>query len=1218
MLLVAVAAATIAASPAHAGCNLIPGQRGQFIGALGVVDRPFAGPGEPVEIGLRPCDQSAGLTANVADHTVTIVFTPPSGPKNAVVLTAAPDCSAIAPQLGACEAALGAGATAFCVSGATAGLEVVDQGGVRNLRFRFPDTDARCSGGGDAGRPCSVDGDCTGGTCAPDDDDRTLAGNARIVVTANGDPLPCGVSTCTTAPGALACIDDLFQDAGACEPRVPSRLFPTFTALPPPNQYARECIDESPPCDSLLGAQEIRAAVDAGGNLLMPVVWDGIRAQLDGIPAARLIEATFALPISAPPSFVRSFSPEGRAIAPVFEPKSVGAGLTLFGSTDAPYTILRLARRSDVPGACSGGANDGNVCNRDGDCDGGTCGDALCVGGSAAGTTCRGDVQCPGGGCGAAIFDVSGLVVGGGTGPAVIARTALGAGVCQNDTSIACTPGSCPSGPCVGYKLAAGPPVPLEGLVARNELGELALSERIDQVDRNGDGDENDLIVTLREPNTGLIQPLGPTPGCGLDPGAIGRSVIRVSSPPLLLPAAAKENGILAFVESESGQGCDINGDGDQEDGMLRVFELGPSELTEGLPPLTVDAAPVINDRALVVSNGLVVFRGSELERAAKITERVSTTSVGAEAVGGDSTNPAAPLNGTVPFQSDATNLVAGDGNAATDIFEKNMSDGSIARLSVGPGNVEANGASTNPTRFFGDVAFESAASNLLSTPDANGLVDVFKRSGGANRRISVDPNGFATVGGDSRNIERREGDKLVFESDATNIVDGDTNGVTDVFDSFIFGPSSSIMTLVSVATDGGPANGPSRRPTSHILPGLPFPWVAYESDATNLVVDDDNGVTDIFLAGYTFFTPYTIRVSVGPGGMQANGPSRRPYVAPAGDDFNDDLIVAFESDATNLVPGDTNGAADVFVVLVRNDLPTGTVERVSVATGGGQADGPSSVRRLSEDGRYVVFTSDATNLVSNDTNGATDVFMYDRVTRSTTRVNVDSAGNQSAGDAGNPARVGFQKAADGIAFASGANDLVANDTNGLVDVFLRRADPADPLGAGDLYPDGFLGDSVLQIFDSANPGPPITLCPTTLVKVKNGRVVYTLAERPAAESGTAACPTGDLDGNGSDDDDQPVLQYWDKSLALPVNLGRRVDGVAMSDGWIAAATYTSGGPRLGVHKICTPMLSCDWITPNFGGDFRFMDGDPAVAGGLVGASGGRASRGGAGRRPER
>src|SRR5262249_37235828 len=93
VLLLAAAVAAIASSSAHAGCNLIPGQRGQFVGTLGVVDRPFAGPGEPVEIGLRPCDQSPGLSANVADHTVTVLFTPPSGPRTAVVLTSAPDCS---------------------------------------------------------------------------------------------------------------------------------------------------------------------------------------------------------------------------------------------------------------------------------------------------------------------------------------------------------------------------------------------------------------------------------------------------------------------------------------------------------------------------------------------------------------------------------------------------------------------------------------------------------------------------------------------------------------------------------------------------------------------------------------------------------------------------------------------------------------------------------------------------------------------------------------------------------------------------------------------------------------------------------------------------------------------------------------------------------------------------------------------------------------------
>src|SRR6185295_7989604 len=127
---------------------------------------------------------------------------------------------------------------------------------------------------------------------------------------------------------------------------------------------------------------------------------------------------------------------------------------------------------------------------------------------------------------------------------------------------------------------------------------------------------------------------------------------------------------------------------------------------------------------------------------------------------------------------------------------EKNMSDGSIARLSVGPGNLEANGASTNPARSDGDILFESAASNLLSTSDGNGLVDVFGRSGGTNRRFNVDENGNQAIGGDSRHIERREGNQFVFESDATNLVAGDTNGVTDVFCNFFgsFGFSANVI----------------------------------------------------------------------------------------------------------------------------------------------------------------------------------------------------------------------------------------------------------------------------------------------------------------------------------------------------------------------------------------------------------------------------------------
>src|SRR5688572_20011794 len=80
VIALAAASTLVSARWANAACNLIPGQRGQFPGALGVLDRPFAGPGEPVEIAVRGCDASPGLSANAADHTVTVLFTPPAGP----------------------------------------------------------------------------------------------------------------------------------------------------------------------------------------------------------------------------------------------------------------------------------------------------------------------------------------------------------------------------------------------------------------------------------------------------------------------------------------------------------------------------------------------------------------------------------------------------------------------------------------------------------------------------------------------------------------------------------------------------------------------------------------------------------------------------------------------------------------------------------------------------------------------------------------------------------------------------------------------------------------------------------------------------------------------------------------------------------------------------------------------------------------------------------
>jgi len=168
-----------------------------------------------------------------------------------------------------------------------------------------------------------------------------------------------------------------------------------------------------------------------------------------------------------------------------------------------------------------------------------------------------------------------------------------------------------------------------------------------------------------------------------------------------------------------------------------------------------------------------------------------------------------------------------------------------------------------------------------------------------------------------------------------------------------------------------------------------------------------------------------TQRVDVGPGGTQAGGFSLAPSISADG------RFVAFASTATNLVPGDTNGKMDVLV----RDRVLATTERVSVDSAGTQGDGDSADPSISADGRYVAFSSFASNLVAGDTNGNTDIFLRDRVAGTTVRLSVKPSGAQAFGASRKPSI-----SADGrfVAFESSSHDIVAGDTNSQWDVFVR------------------------------------------------------------------------------------------------------------------------------------------------------------------------------------
>jgi Tol biopolymer transport system component len=231
----------------------------------------------------------------------------------------------------------------------------------------------------------------------------------------------------------------------------------------------------------------------------------------------------------------------------------------------------------------------------------------------------------------------------------------------------------------------------------------------------------------------------------------------------------------------------------------------------------------------------------------------------------------------------------------------------------------------------------------------------------------------------------------------------------------------------VSIATDGTQGNGDSgwaqwEDYTQQEI-SADGRYVAFMSEATNLVAGDTNGFPDIFV--HDRETGETIRVSVASNGAQGNAKSVIPSISAYG------RYVAFESDATNLVANDTNGETDVFV----HDRNTGVTTLVSVSSDEAQGNGMSYYTSISADGRYVSFSSWSSNLVSGDTNGYDDIFVRDCTLGVTERVSLASNGTQA-----NLWSDYNHISADGrmVAFRSAAYNLVDNDTNNIMDIFVH------------------------------------------------------------------------------------------------------------------------------------------------------------------------------------
>ncbi len=296
----------------------------------------------------------------------------------------------------------------------------------------------------------------------------------------------------------------------------------------------------------------------------------------------------------------------------------------------------------------------------------------------------------------------------------------------------------------------------------------------------------------------------------------------------------------------------------------------------------------------------------------------------------------------------------------------------------------------------------------------------------GWTERVSVASDGTEADGDASRSaVVSADGRYVAFHSFAVDLVPGDTNLSADVFR---HDRLTGITERVSVASDGTEANGASVTPS---ISG-DGRYVAFYSQADNLVPGDTNGCPDVFV--HDCLTGVTERVSVRSDGGEASysDPSSRTLLGRTPISA-DGRFVAFNSYAANLVSGDTNNDADVFI----HDRLTGVTERVSVAGDGAEGDGRSEGAEIAADGRYVAFCSGATNLVSGDTNGFDDVFLRDRLTGETERANVSSSGEQGNETGGLPYG-GVSTDGRYVLFPSLASNLVPGDTNGVVDVFIH------------------------------------------------------------------------------------------------------------------------------------------------------------------------------------
>jgi|GEM_PF-2746661 len=331
-----------------------------------------------------------------------------------------------------------------------------------------------------------------------------------------------------------------------------------------------------------------------------------------------------------------------------------------------------------------------------------------------------------------------------------------------------------------------------------------------------------------------------------------------------------------------------------------------------------------------------------------------------------------------IVFVSEASNLVCGNTNTSSDIFVYNRSKELIQKISNPSYGQYTNDKSSSPyiSANGNYIVYESSADNLVAK-DVNKNQDIFlyDRETGQTELISVNSKNEQANGYSQTPSVSDDGRFVVFESSATNLVPGDDNEKSDIF---IRDRKIGETRMISISSNGSPANNDSSgiwiSPSGEIING-------YDKFSVSLQTIQGDGTFGEYELGEVainnFETNTSEIISKNPQGIYANRDSVSPAIS------KDGRFVVFASEANNLVEDDTNLAWDIFLW----DSQTRIIQRIIMGKDGIQPNGHSLSTDISVDGKYIVFSSTASNLIDQDSNAVRDVFIYNTQTKIIKRI---------------------------------------------------------------------------------------------------------------------------------------------------------------------------------------------------------------------------------------